>query len=322
MAILKRIFETAKQVRKKIVLSEGWDERVATAAARAAKDGICDIVMIGRPPAGAALPDEIEVIDPKGSAHIAEFAEAYVEIRKHRNVTLDQARIDVATPLGFSAMMVRQGLADGTVGGAVHTTADTVRAALQIVGKAPDASLVSSFFLMLLPGDPKRIAIFSDCALVSTPGAEQLAQIALASKNSFEMLTAEKARIAMLCYSTLGSAHTDEVKKVRRATALVREIDPGVIVEGEIQFDAAYHPETAGKKASGASVQGDANVFIFPDLHAGNIGYKIAHRVGGAEAIGPILQGLAAPANDLSRGCSIDDIYAMLAVTAVQANNG
>lgn len=322
MAILERIYETAKQARKTIVLSEGWDERVAMAASRAVKDGLCDIILIGRPPDTVALPGEIEVIQPDESGHLAAFADSYADQRKHKNLTVEQARRDMATPLGFSAMMVRQGLADGTVGGAVHTTADTVRAALQIVGRAANASLVSSFFLMILPGDPKRIAIFSDCALVSSPGAEQLAQIALASGSSFEMLTAEKARIAMLCYSTLGSAHTEEVKKVRRATALVRELDPDVMVEGEIQFDAAYHPETADKKASGSSLQGDANVFIFPDLHAGNIGYKIAHRVGGAEAIGPILQGLAAPANDLSRGCSIDDIYAMLAVTAVQANNG
>lgn len=322
MNILDRIFDRAKQTRKKIVLAEGQDERVAAAAARAVADGLCDVVLIGRPPAGVSLPDAVEVIQPEESQYFNGFAEAFTELRKHKGMTREQASREMSAPLGFSAMMVRQGLADGTVGGAVHTTADTVRAALQIIGKAPQASLVSSFFLMILPGNPRRIAIFSDCALVSLPTAEQLAQIALASGASFETLTAETARVAMLSYSTLGSADTTEVEKVREATALVRNLDPDIVVEGEIQFDAAYHPGTAEKKAAGSDLQGDANVFIFPDLHAGNIGYKIAQRVGGAEAIGPILQGLASPANDLSRGCSVDDIYAMLAVTAVQADTG
>lgn len=322
LSILDEIFAAATKAQRKIVLSEGNDDRIATAAVRAANDGLCEIVLVGRPPSGVSIPGAIEVIQPQRFERYPEFVDTYAELRKHKGVTLEKARADMASPLGFSAMMVRLGLADGTVGGAVHTTADTVRAALQIIGRAPGAESVSSFFLMILPGDPKRVAIFSDCALVSSPNAEQLARIALASRNSFELLTGETARVAMLSFSTLGSADTPEVEKVRQATALVRQLDPDILVDGEIQFDAAYHPGVAAKKAAGSPLQGDANVFIFPDLHAGNIGYKIAHRVGGAEAIGPVLQGLASPANDLSRGCSVDDIYAMLAVTAIQAGNG
>ncbi len=320
MTVLERIYDAARQARKKIVLPEGGDERIASAAARAVDENLCDVVLIGRPPAHVPIPDTVEVIEPRQFERFDELVDAYVELRRHKGMTHEQARIDMLTPLRFSAMMVRLGLADGTLAGAVHTTADTVRAALQIIGRAPGTPAVSSFFLMVLPADSKRIAIFSDCALVASPNTEELARIALASRTSLETLTGETARVAMLSFSTLGSADTPEVERVREATALVRRLDPDLVVEGEIQFDAAFHAGTAAKKTPQSPLHGDANVFIFPDLNAGNIGYKIAERIGGAAAIGPILQGLAAPANDLSRGCSVEDVCAMLAVTAVQAN--
>ena len=228
-------------------------------------------------------------------------------------------------PLVFAAMLVRNDHADGTVGGAVATTSDTVRAALQVIGKAKTATLVSSFFLMVLPeGHPSGRGgmIYSDCGLVIDPSAEELAAIAQQSAASCVALMDETPKVAMLSFSTKGSARHPNVDKVTQAAALVKEQAPDLNVDGELQFDAAFVPSVGDSKAAGSSVAGHANVMIFPNLDAGNIGYKITQRIGGATAIGPVLQGLAKPANDLSRGCAADDVLHMIAVTALQAAHG
>jgi phosphate acetyltransferase len=223
------------------------------------------------------------------------------------------------SPLGFAAMMVRQGDADGTIGGAVATTGETVRTALQIVGMAPDSKIVSSFFLMLLAAPYHWPVVFADCGLVIEPNAAELAEIAIASSTSFTALTGQTPRAAMLSFSTKGSAKAPSIDRTTEALEMVRAKAPSLAIDGELQFDAAFVPDVAARKAPGSPIEGAANVFIFPNLDAGNIGYKIAQRLGGATALGPILQGLAKPANDLSRGCSADDVYQMIAVTGAQA---
>ena len=237
-------------------------------------------------------------------------------------MTLDQAQTEIRKRLVFAAMLVRQGHADGTVGGAVETTSDTVRTALQIIGKAPDATMVSSFFLMLYCEAHhvvKGAHIFADCGLVVDPDANEMAEIARASAASLAGLTGTVPRVAMLSFSTAGSADHPKVSKVVQATEIAQAANPDLLIEGELQFDAAFVPEIAASKVSGSKLQGAANVFVFPSLDAGNLGYKIAQRVGGALAIGPVLQGLAKPANDLSRGCSSEDVLHMIAITVAQS---
>ena len=237
-------------------------------------------------------------------------------------MTADRALAEMRDPIRQAAMRVRLGQADGTLGGAVATTADTVRAALQIIGRAPGAGIVSSFFLMLSCGPAAPIRggmIFADCGLVVEPDAEGLASIALSAADSCRRLLAEEPRVAMLSFSTAGSADHPSLLKIREALALVRAAAPGLEIDGEMQFDAALDDAIRSKKAPNSALTGRPNVFVFPDLASGNIGYKIAQRLGGLTAIGPILQGLAKPANDLSRGCSVEDIIAAAAITQMQA---
>lgn len=307
---------------KHIVLSEGSDPRVQKAARVAAQRGLARITVVGPADLANAVGSSVMVQNPETSELIPEFAAAFQAHRAHKGATLEGATKAVRDPLIFAAMMVREGKADGTVGGAVRTTSDTVRAALQVIGKAPDAALVSSFFLMAVPtGHPMgpRGMIFSDCGLVIDPNAEELAAIALQAATSAKALLAAPPRVAMLSFSTRGSARHPHVSKVANATALARAAAPDLILDGELQFDAAIIPDVAAAKAKESPVAGDANVFVFPNLDAGNIGYKIAQRIGGLSAIGPVLQGLAKPANDLSRGCTVEDILDIIAVTAVQA---
>ncbi|WP_315918623.1 phosphate acetyltransferase [Mesorhizobium sp. SP-1A] len=329
MQPLDRILEAARARPKHIVMSEGEDPRIVEGSLRAVRDGLARVTLLGETEAVKARLAElgadaaaVEIVDPSCSPMIASYAAAFYEMRRSKGISAVAAHDVAVSPLGFAALMVRLGHADGTVGGAVATTADTVRAALQIIGRAPGSNIVSSFFLMMLnqPHHQKKgVFVFADCGLVVEPSAAELADIALASARSYETLTGNRARVAMLSFSTAGSARHERVSKVEEATRLARQAAPDLLIDGELQFDAAFVESVNRAKAPDSVTRGDANVFIFPNLEAGNIGYKIAQRIGGAVAVGPVLQGLARPANDLSRGCSADDVYHMIALTVVQA---
>ncbi len=330
MSVLRDLRDRAAARPAHIVMSEGSDPRIVAGAVAAVQQGIARITLVGsRDEVAAALvaaghPNNpaISIQDPETSELAAGFAATFFELRKHKGLTLDDAEAQVRDPLIFAALMVREGHADGTVGGAVATTSDTVRAALQVIGKAKDAPLVSSFFLMVLPENHpsgKEAMIFSDSGLVIDPTSEELAAIAVASAGSCQQLLNTEPHVALLSFSTMGSARHARVDKVTDAAALLKANHPEIKADGELQFDAAFVPEVGTSKAPESTVAGSANVMIFPNLDAGNIGYKIAQRVGGCEAIGPILQGLAKPANDLSRGCVAQDVTNMIAVSVLQA---
>ncbi|WP_299287687.1 phosphate acetyltransferase [uncultured Tateyamaria sp.] len=330
MSVLDDLQRRAAAQPAHIVLSEGHDPRIVAAAIRAVTAGLGTITLVGDTnavtaalhEAGGQPSDHLRVADPVADPRKAEIAHGFFEHRQHKGVTLEKAETLTENPLVFAAMLVRMGYADGTVGGAVATTSDTVRAALQVIGKASDAALVSSFFLMVLPDNHpsgRRAMIFSDSGLVIDPNADDLAAIAVQSAASCQALMAETPKVALLSFSTKGSARHANVTKVTDATTILAEQHPDLDADGELQFDAAFVPDVGGSKAAGSSVAGHANVMIFPNLDAGNIGYKIAQRIGGCTAIGPILQGLAKPANDLSRGCTADDVLHMIAVTALQS---
>lgn len=331
MKPLEMLLKNAARSQKKIVLSEGADPRAVQAAIEARKQGIARIILVGDEEAimaqyaiAGATPDEgVEIHDPTTSPLVDDLAQSFYERRKHKGVSLEDATEAACKPHIYAALLVKTGRADGTVGGAVATTADIVRAAIQVIGPKPGSKLVSSFFLMLFckkHHEKKGAHIFADSGLVVDPTAEEMAQIAVASADSLITLTGETPRVAMLSFSTRGSAEHDKVSKVVTATNLAKQADPNLIIDGELQFDAAFVPHVAASKASDSPLGGDANVFVFPNLESGNIAYKIAQRLGGAVAIGPILQGLDKPANDLSRGCDAEDILHMIAVTAAQAD--
>lgn len=320
MKPLDRIFQRARDNRRHIILSEGDDPRVAEAAIRLTEAGLAQVSLMNGPELAG-----ISTIHPAEAPDLVELSASWHELRAAKGMTAERALQEMRDPIRQAAMRVRLGQADGTVGGAVATTADTVRAALQVIGRAPGAALVSSFFLMLSCGPTAPIKggmIFADCGLVVEPDAAELAGIALAAAGSCRQLLAETPRVALLSFSTAGSADHHSLNRLREALSLIRAADPALEIDGELQFDAALDDAVRARKAPGSCLSGRPNVFIFPDLASGNIGYKIAQRLGGLTAIGPILQGLAKPANDLSRGCSVDDIIAACAVTVVQSMAG
>jgi phosphate acetyltransferase len=332
MKPLKDLLASGIKSDQKIVLSEGNDPRVIEAAIAARKEGVARIVLLGNVAAiteqlanaGGGDLGGIEIHDPADTPLADEMAQKFYEIRKHKGVTLEGAREAILNPSVFAALLVKMDKADGTIGGAVTATAEIVRTAIQVIGPANDAKIVSSFFLMLFCKEyheKKGAFVFSDAGLVIDPSAAEMAEIARASATSFSELTGDTPRVAMLSFSTRGSAKHDRVSKISEATAILREAAPDLLVDGELQFDAAFVPDIAKAKAPDSALGGNANVFVCPSLEAGNIGYKIAQRMGGAQAIGPILQGLAKPANDLSRGCSAEDILYMIAVTSAQCKS-
>lgn len=317
---LSKMKELAQKDVKTIVLPEGNDERTIEAAKKIQAEGLAKLIVIGDP--AAISLEGVEVIDHKSDPRRDQYAEMLVEIRKKKGLTLEQAYELLNDELYFGVMMVKAQDADGMVAGACHSTADTLRPALQILKTAPGVKLVSAFFVISVPDyefGQGGTFIFSDCALNEYPDAEQLSEIALSSAESWKSIMGTEPNVAMLSYSSKGSAKSEHVDKVAQATELVRQKAPNLNVDGELQFDAAIVPSVGKSKAAGSSVAGKADVLIFPNLDAGNIGYKIAQRLGKAEAYGPVLQGIAAPVNDLSRGCSADDIVGVVAITAVQA---
>ena len=330
MGFIDTIKAKAAANKKKIVLAEGMDRRIYEAAAKVIAEDIADIVILASPEEVAANSEGLDiskatVIDPKTSDKLEAYAVKLAELRAKKGVTVDQAR-DMMTSdyMFYACMMVKMGDADGVVSGACHSTANTLRPSLQIVKTKPGCKLVSAFFLIVVPDceyGEKGTFIFADSGLEQNPDPEKLAAIAASSAESFELLVGVEAKVAMLSHSTKGSAKHADVDKVVAATQIAKETYPNIKLDGELQLDAAIVPSVAASKAPGSDVAGQANVLIFPDLQAGNIGYKLVQRLAGAEAIGPICQGFAKPINDLSRGCSVDDIVSVVAITAVQAQN-
>jgi len=329
MAFIDTIIEKAKSNIKTIVLPESYEERNLKAASVVLKEKIAKIVLIGKEDEikkeaakfGANV-DEAIFIDPDNFERFDEFVNDFYELRKNKGVTLEDAKKIMKDPMYFGVMLVYKGLADGMVSGAIHSTADTLRPALQILKTAPGVKLVSSFFIMVVPNceyGENGVFLYADAGLNPNPTAEELADIAITSAKSFEALVGKTPKIAMLSYSTKGSAKSEMVDKVVEATRIAKEKAPDLLIDGELQADAALVPSVAKLKAPGSPVAGQANVLIFPDLNAGNIAYKLTERLAKAEAYGPITQGIAKPVNDLSRGCKAEDIVGVVAITAVQA---
>lgn len=331
MSFIEKIKQRAKTQIKTIVLPEATDIRILKAAETVKQEGYVKTILIGDEEQVRKIAKQntidiegIKIIDPLKSERTQEYAQKLFELRKAKGLTEEQAQKLVLDPVYFGMMMVKNEDADGLVSGACHSTSDTLRPALQILKTAPNTKLVSAFFVIVVPNceyGSNGTFIFADSGLNEEPNSDALSEIAISSSKSFEQLVGEKAKVAMLSYSTYGSAHSASTEKVIEATKLVREKAPELLVDGELQLDAAIIPEVAEFKAKGSPLKGEANVLVFPDLGAGNIGYKLAQRLAKAEAYGPLCQGIAKPVNDLSRGCSASDVAGVIAITAVQAQN-
>ena len=333
MNFIESIKNRAKKEIKTIVLPEAEDIRTLKATQIALKEKYANIVLVGNEEIIKQKAQEnninIEgatIINPQTSKDYEKYAQLLYELRKNKGMTIEQAKELVLNPVYFGMLMVKdeETKADGLVSGAAHSTADTLRPALQILKTAPDTKLVSAFFVMVVPDceyGENGTFIFGDAGLNENPNPDQLSEIAISSSKSFEQLVQKEPKVAMLSYSSHGSAHSELTKKVIEATKLLKEKEPNLIADGELQLDAAIIPEVAASKAPTSPLKGEANVLIFPNLDAGNIGYKLVQRLGKAEAYGPLCQGIAKPVNDLSRGCSAEDIAGVIAITAVQAQN-
>lgn len=331
MSFIEEIKQRAKEQIKTIVLPEAEDIRILEATEQVLKEQYANIVLVGNQEKIMNIAqknkiniEKAQIIDPDTSERKEEYAQLLYELRKHKGMTIEEARELIKDPVYFGMLMVKdeKTQADGLVSGAIHSTSDTLRPALQILKTKPDTKLVSAFFVMVVPDcayGEEGIFIFADSGLNENPDAESLSEIAISSSKSFEQLVGKKAKIAMLSYSTYGSAKSELTEKVIEATKLIKNKNKDILVDGELQLDAAIVPEVAKLKAPQSPIKGEANVLIFPNLDAGNIGYKLVQRLGHAEAYGPLCQGISKPVNDLSRGCSSKDIAGVIAITAVQA---
>jgi phosphate acetyltransferase len=329
MTFLERTIQRAKSNIKTIVLPESEDIRTLKAASTVLKDGIADIILLGdkeqikKNSQGLYIPED-KILEINKFAKIDEYANALYQLRKEKGVTLEIAYQLLQNPLYFAVMMVKMSDADGMVAGAIHATSDTLRPALQILKTAQGTKIVSAFFIMCVPDceyGANGVFAYGDSGLVENPDADQLSEIAISTAKSFKLLVEEEPVVAMLSYSTYGSAKSELTEKVIQAARLAKEKAPELLLDGELQVDAAIVKEIGQKKAPGSQVAGKANVMIFPNLDSGNISYKITQRLAKAEAYGPLLQGIAKPVNDLSRGCSAEDIVGVIAITAVQAQS-
>ena len=329
MSFIETVKERAKKNIKTIVLPEGKDIRTIQAVEKVLNEKFADVIVLGNKDEIKAMAKEnniniegAKIITPSEDSRYEKLANDFYELRKAKGMTLEKAKELMKDETHFGMMMVKEGYADGLVSGACHSTSNTLRPALQILKTAPGTKLVSAFFVMCVPDceyGENGTFIFSDSGLNEYPDADSLAEIAISSSKSFEQLIGKQAKVAMLSYSTYGSATSPLTEKVVEATKILKEKAPNLICDGELQLDAAIIPEIAASKAPGSPVAGQANTLIFPDLDAGNIGYKLVQRLAKAEAYGPLCQGIAKPVNDLSRGCSADDIVGVIAITAVQA---
>lgn len=331
MELFEHLTERARTHRQRIVLPEGLEPRTLTAADKIIADNLADITLIGAPADIMAMAKELKldniqkanIVDPADEEVIDRYAPLFYELRKSKGITMEEARLTTHNPLYLGCLMVKAGDADGQVAGAMNTTGNVLRAAFQVIKTVPGISVVSGAFLMLLPKGSKfgtnDTLIFADCAVVPEPTAPELAQIAVSAARTARDIAGIEPRVAILSFSTKGSAKSDRVDKVIEATELAHQLDPNLILDGELQADAAIVPSVANSKAPNSPLSGRANVLVFPNLEVGNIAYKLVQRLGGVQAVGPVLQGLAAPVNDLSRGCFPEDIYKTVIMTCNQA---